>query len=159
MNKPPVALGVVDAEGVLRRLFVGATVNGLRFGVLQLLFDAHEPGEPYLNLASNWRTFETRPPEFPDLDQFESEPSDLEVARAVTLRHKQVTSVEVLAPWPHLVITFTDETLLFLNGKDMQYEPWTAGLSNVPTKDQVQVIACPGGQLALLLPNGGANEA
>ncbi|MBL0123458.1 MAG: hypothetical protein IPP88_12240 [Betaproteobacteria bacterium] len=56
MNSPVLP---VEANDILRRLFVGAVVNGVRFGLLQLLFDNQSAvGEPYLNLASQWRVFD-----------------------------------------------------------------------------------------------------
>lgn len=129
-------------------------MNGVRFGVLQLLFDSQSTvGEPYLNLASNWQVFTERPPQFPEFSvEAIEENAEREVTCAVMLRHKQVSAVEVLSPWPHLIMTFTDGTILFLNGKDDRYEPWTAGLACVPPEHRLQVIACPGGELAFILP-------
>lgn len=144
----------VDPDEILRRLFVGASVNGLRFGVLQLMFDNQSTiGEPYLNLASSWQVFNERPPQFSELGpEVIEEDSEHELTLAVALRHKQVSAVEVLSPWPHLVMTFTDGTTLFLNGKDDHHEPWTAGLAHAPPNQRLQVIACPGGELAFILP-------
>jgi hypothetical protein len=110
-------------------------------------------GEPYLNLASNWQVFGERPPQFPELGGTPSgETPEHELDRAIELRHKQVLAVEVLSPWPHLVMTFNDGTVLFLNGKDARHEPWTAGLAHAPAEQRVEVIACPGGELAIVLP-------
>ena len=50
------------------------------------------------------------------------------------------------------MLTFEDDSVLYLNGKNDQYEPWTAGLSGVPPEERIQVIACPGGELAFSLP-------
>ena len=158
MNLPP-SLHPIDPNAVLRALFVGATVNGLRFGLLQLIFDtANTQGEAYLNLASSWLTYDTRPNEFPEIDQLIESDQELEVQRAVALRHKQVADVEVQSTWPHFVMTFTDGTVLYVNGKDSQHEPWTAGLSHVPAEQQVQVIASPGGELAFILPRINKSE-
>ena len=110
-------------------------------------------GEPYLNLSSSWRVYESRPTEFPELHaELVDEGAEAELQRAISLRHKQVTNVEVLSPWPHLVFTFSDGAVLYLNGRDDQYEPWTAGLGGVAQDQQTQVIACPGGELAFVLP-------
>lgn len=149
-----------EANDILRRLFVGAVVNGVRFGLLQLLFDNQSAvGEPYLNLASQWRVFDQRPVHFPELGTLSNEETpEHEIARAVSLRHKRVSAVEVFFPWPHLVMTFTDGTVLFLNGKDTEYEPWTAGLAHAPPEQHTEVIACPGGELAFILPTR-ANDA
>lgn len=151
MNSP---LPPIDPKDILERLFVGAAVNGVRFGVLQLQFDSPTTGgEPYLNLASRWQVFNERPPQFPELGPPGSvETSEHELARAVTLRHKQVSAVEVLSPWPHLIMTFTDGTVLFLNGMETDFEPWTAGLAHTPPEQRTEVIACPGGELAFMLP-------
>jgi hypothetical protein len=154
MNSAP-SSRTVDPEAILRGLFVGASVNGLRFGVLQLIFEPvlTVQGEPYLNLSSNWRTYARRPNQFTEIDELTGEDPEQETQRAIALRHKQVANVEVLSPWPHLVMTFTDGIVLYLNGKDLQHEPWTAGISNAPAGRELQVIACPGGELAFLLPS------
>lgn len=145
---------LINPNDVLRRLFVGSVVNGVRFGVLQLMFDNQATvEEPYLNLASRWQVFAERPHHFPDLSaEAPDESSEHELARAVSLRHKEVSAAEVASPWPHLIMTFTDGTVLFMNGKDEQYEPWTAGLAHAPLGQQTEVIACPGGELAFILP-------
>jgi len=146
------------AESVLSPLLVGASVNGLRFGVPQLIFEAGPslPSEPYVNLASAWTVYPARPDSFPenesDLPEITQEE---EIRAAVSLRHKVVSSVEILEPWPHLVLTFTDHSVLYLNGKNDQYEPWTAGLTYPAPGKEIEVIACPGGELALLLPQDG----
>lgn len=151
MNSP---LPHIDPNDILRRLFVGAAVNGIRFGVLQLLFDNPSTvGEPYLNLASRWQVFAERPLQLPELDGAAPEETpEHELTRVVMLRHKQVSAVEVLSPWPHLIMTFTDGTFLFLNGKETHHEPWTAGLAHTPPEQRAEVIACPGGELAFILP-------
>ena len=142
------------AEFILQQLLVGAAVNGLRFGVLQLLFDTQEVnGEPYITLASAWVLYPARPETFPenetDAEEFSMEE---EILFAVSLRHKVVSSVEILEPWPHLVLTFTDNSVLYLNGKNIKYELWPTGLNGVPTDENIQIIACPGGGLAFFLP-------
>lgn len=143
----------IEPSAILSRLLLGAVVNGVRFGVLQILFDrASAIGEPYLNLASRWQLFGEKPREFPDLSAPADEPSEQELIRAIELRHKEVAAVEVLSPWPHLVITFTDSSVLFVNGKDAQYEPWSAGLAHAPRDFQTAVIVCPGGEMAFILP-------
>src|SRR6185369_2035579 len=151
MNSP---LPSIAPNEILSRLFVGAVVDGVRFGVLQLLFDNPSiDGEPYLNLASHWEVFAERPSQLPELGSAPTEETpEHELGRAIELRHRQVSAVEVLAPWPHLVMTFTDGTVLFLNGKNAQYEPWTAGLAHTPRECRIEVIACPGGELAFILP-------
>ena len=146
------------AESMLSPLFVGASVSGLRFGVLQLIFDpdVSVPSEPYINLASAWTLYPVRPESFPENESDIPEVNDEEeVLAAVSLRHKVVSSIEVLEPWPHLVLTFTDHSVLFLNGKNDQYEPWAAGLTYPPPGKDTQVFACPGGELAFLLPQDG----
>jgi hypothetical protein len=150
------------AESILGSILIGGSVSGVRFGALQLLFEpaAVVSGEPYINLSSAWTVFSTRPAAFPEneSDVLEST-EDVEIHMATSLRHKVVASVEVLEPWPHLVLTFTDNSVLYLNGKNDRYEPWTAGLSHTPPDEQVQGIACPGGELAFILPRVGANNS
>ena len=141
------------AESILRRLLVGSIVNGVRFGVLELLFDTQAvSGEPSLLLASAWTVYPERPDAFPENESdIDEGTSDDELALAVSLRHKEVLSVEVFSPWPHLVLTFTDKSVLFLNGKSDRYEPWIAGVYG-DQKERTEVIACPGGDFAFILP-------
>jgi hypothetical protein len=150
------------AGSVLGSILIGASVSGVRFGALQLLFEpeAAVSGEPYINLSSAWAVFPTRPAAFPEneSDVLEGTEDD-EIHMATSLRQRVVASVEVLEPWPHLVVTFTDNSVLYLNGKNVHYEPWTAGLSHTPPDEQLQVIACPGGELAFVLPRVGANNS
>lgn len=143
----------IDVNAILRTMFVGATVNGLRFGALQLLFDKVDiVGEPCLTLASTWRVYDARPAEVPSLDPDTEEDPEAEIRRAIALRHKEVADVEVLQPWPHLLMTFTDGSVLCVNGRDDRGEPWTALLAHAPAHRRMEVIACPGGELAFLLP-------
>ncbi len=142
------------AESTLQRLLVGASVVGIRFGALQLLFDSLAvPGEPYVNLSSAWYVYTSRPVTFPEHEE-EVPPlsEEAELACSVELRHKEVAAVEVLHPWPHLILTFSDGSVLYLNGRNERYEPWTAGLSGVLETDR-EVIACPGGGLTFILPS------
>jgi hypothetical protein len=145
------------AESTLQRLLLGTSVVGVRFGALQLLFDTLAvPGEPYVNLSSAWCVYPNRPVAFPENEEEVPVLSgEEELACAVALRHKEVAAVEVLHPWPHLVLTFSDGSVLYLNGRNERYEPWTAGLSGVPERDRVEVIACPGGGLAFIFPPSG----
>ena len=144
------------AESTLQRLLVDASVIGIRFGVLQLLFDTLAvPGEPYVNLSSAWCMYPKRPASFPENETDVTEASEEdEISIAASLRHKVVASVEILQPWPHLILTFSDSSVLYLNGKNDRYEPWTAGLSGVAPQDRIDVIACPGGGLTFILPPG-----
>ena len=142
------------AESTLQRLLLGASVNGVRFGVIQLLFDTLAVrGEPYVNLGSAWHVYSSRPVAFPEHEEQVPELSEEEeLASAVALRHKVVAAVEILHPWPHLILTFADSSVLYLNGRNERYDPWTAGLSGVAERDRVEVIACPGGGLTFILP-------
>jgi hypothetical protein len=146
------------AESLLGQVLVGSSVIGLRFGALQLLFTspAKVSGEPYINLSSAWTVFPARPDEFPEDESDVADcTDDDEVLLAASLRYKVVSSVEILEPWPHLILTFTDNSVLYLNGKNDRYEPWTTGLSHAPADERFEVIACPGGELAFILPQGG----
>ena len=71
----------------------------------------------------------------------------------MSLRHKVVSSVEILEPWPHLVLTFTDNSVLYLNAKNNNHEPWSAGLNGVLSDQNIQIIAGPDGGLAFFLPS------
>ena len=140
----------------MNRLFVGASVVGIRFGALQLIFDPPDiPGESCINLASAWLLYEERPSSFPENESDVAESTfEAEISVAVSLQHKIVASVEVGDPWPHLIVTFADGTVLYLNGKNEQYEPWTVAHYNFAANGTTQVIACPGGDI-ICIPQSG----
>src|SRR5688572_24947690 len=139
------------ARNTLRRIFVGATVSGVHFGVPQLEFETAEvPGEPYVQLFSDWTLHEARPDTFPD-DAPDGDVQD-DLLKSVALKHKVVEDVEVLAPWPHLLLTFGDGAVLCVNGKQREHEAWIAGLNAPSPATRVQVIAAPGGGLEFHFP-------
>jgi hypothetical protein len=145
----PVATAL--ARNTLRRILVGATVTGVHFAVPQLEFETAEvPGEPYVQLFSAWVLHETRPGHFPD-DAADAEPQE-DLLKSIALRHKVVEDVEVLAPWPHLLLTFGDGSVLCVHGKQLEREAWTAGVNCPSPATRVQVIATAGGGLEFHFP-------
>jgi len=145
----PVATSL--AISTLRRVFVGATVTGVHFGVPQLEFETAEvPGEPYVQLFSAWTLHDARPDTFPD-EPPEADAQD-DVLKSVALRHKVVEDVDVLSPWPHLLLTFGDGAVLCVHGRQHGHEAWIAGLNCPTPAGRVQVIAAPGGALQFRFP-------
>jgi len=143
------------AEAVLNRLFCGSTVTGLRFFTPQILLDGPKdiPQEGIINLTSEWGIFNSPLDEFPE--SFEQLTQEEEEIKIHNLRGEEVQKVEIASPWPHLMIFFKSGKVLYLNGHEEVYEPWTAGLTNFGnTKDEWQVVACPGGGLAVWAPKG-----
>ena len=128
------------ARDTLRRIFIGATVTGVRFGVPQQEFDTAEvPGEPYVQLFAEWTLHATRPESITDAAGADDAQDDL--LKSVALRHKVVEDVEVLAPWPHLLLTFGDGSVLCVQGRHEEHEAWIAGLNCPSPATRVQVIA------------------
>ena len=143
----PVATSL--ARETLRRIFVGATVTGVRFGVPQLEFESAEvPGEPFVQLFSAWTLHSERPDTFPAP---EADPGD-DVVKSVALRHKVVEDVDVLSPSPHLLLTFLDGAVLCVHGHHDEHEAWIAGLNCPSPATRVQVIAAAGGALEFRFP-------
>jgi len=146
------------AESVLNRLFKESLVNGLRFFTPQLLLDGPKDIRQggYINLTSEWEVFESVPPQYPDsFKELSQEEEELEIHK---LRGQEVEEIEILSPWPHLVVHFKSGKVLYMHGKNEQYEPWTAGLTNYGNdSDQWLVVACPGGGLAVWAPEGWAS--
>jgi hypothetical protein len=141
------------AEAVLNRLMKNSSVTGLRFFTPQLLLDGpkHIKQECFIKLSSNWKIFESFPNEFPEeLDDITPQKEELNIH---SLRGEEVEKVRILYPWPYLLIHFKSGKVLYLIGKDEQYEAWTAGLTNFgKTSDNCLVIACPGGELTVWTP-------
>lgn len=71
----------------------------------------------------------------------------------ISLRHKTVVGVEVCDPVPHLLLTFDNGSILYVNGHDEQYEPRQAGQS-ISESETWLVVACPGDLLAIWAPEG-----
>lgn len=147
------------AESVLNRLMKNSSVTGMRFFTPQLLLDGPKDinQEAYINLTSEWEIFDEHPEQFPQT--LEELPQEEEELKIHSLRGEEVESVEILSPWPHLVVNFKSGKVLYMNGKDEQYEQWTAGLTSFGESDQTWlVVACPGGGLAVWAPENYENQ-
>ena len=131
----------------------GSAVSGLRFFTPQLLLDGPKDirQEAFINLSSEWDIYEKILPEFPaTFKELTQEEEELEIHK---LREEEVERIEILSPWPHLVVYFKSGRVLYMNGKDEAYEPWTAGLTSFGNDaDEWLVVACPGGGLAIWAP-------
>jgi len=142
------------AESILNRLMIGSSVTGLRFFTPQLLLDGPSDirQEAFINLTSGWEVFDSLPTQFPEvIEEMSLEEEEIKIH---SLRGEEVKKIEILSPWPHLVTYFESGKVLYLNGKDDQYEPWTAGLSNFGIdSDNWLVVACPGGGIAVWAPD------
>jgi hypothetical protein len=148
------AVATTLAIDTLRRILIGATLTDVRFGVPQLEFESAEvPGEPYVQPFSAWTVHEERPASFAGPPGDAGGEDDL--LKAVALRHKVVDDVEVLAPWPHLLLTFLDGSVLWIHGREDAHEAWIAGLNAPTPAARVQVIAAPGGALRFRFPGDG----
>jgi hypothetical protein len=114
----------------MQYLLVGSDVVGLLFSAPQLMFgesERHRYGAG-LNLESRWVLYATLPSSFPDNEvELPKRTQDEDLALLCSLRHKMVRSVELGERLPHLILTFTDGTVLFVNGEGFQFEAWTAG--------------------------------
>jgi len=143
------------AEAVLNRLMKGSSVNGLRFFTPQLLLDGPDDirQEAYINLSSEWDIFDEIPDEH-NLN-FEELTQEQEEFKLHRLRGEEVDRIQILSPWPHLVVHFKSGKLLYMNGEDHDYEPWQAGLTNHgKDSDTWLVVACPSGGMAVWCPEG-----
>lgn len=149
------------AERVLRRLCVGAEVDGIRFGPIpQLLITDHASGKPhvrgqvYLNLASSWRIYPSRPTVIPRGEAFDETDEAEELRQLCELREAVIDQVELMADAPDLLITFADGRVFILNGRHEQYETWQLGIAFAPDVGAL-VVACPGNEVAVWsLPEG-----
>ena len=153
-NGTPTA--AIEATRILRQLLLGEQPSGLRFGMPQILFQSSPDkpkGEPYVNLASAWCVFPSRPGRLPATEAEVSGPTsnEEEYLLIISLRNKTVVDVEVCHPVPHLLITFDDSSVLYVNGHNEQYESWQAGQSFSEDETWL-VVACPGDSIAIWAP-------
>lgn len=148
------------AERVLRRLCVGAIIEGIRFGpILQVLLANDDwrgkpiPGQVYLNLESKWTTFPSRPPRFPDSEDDLPDVSDDDQVRVLCrLRLRKIAAVELGQAAPHLLLTLEDGSMFFVNGRHEMYECWQLGVCYAEPPNAWLVVACPGGDVAVWAP-------
>jgi hypothetical protein len=130
-------------ETVLSDVLVGASVCGVRFGTPQLLLAPREPiGECFVNLSSAWYVYSSRPAEFPAEESGVPElTQDQELLSLSSLQFERVYCVEILRPMQHLVLTFSNGAVLYINGHNPGPEPWGAGLNAFQKELSVWVIA------------------
>jgi hypothetical protein len=147
------------AEAVLRRLCGDSLIGGIRFGpVLQILIshinqEGAEPiyGQVYLNLGSSWKVFDIRPATFPNgEDELPEAPTEEQIQTICDLREGTIIKAELGEDQPHLILTLDDGRVVFVNGKHDMYECWDMGVAF--SGDGWQVIACPGGGVAIWAP-------
>lgn len=144
------------AEAVLRYLCVGAQIAGIRFGgIPQLLITDYASGKPrvrgqlYLNLASEWRVWRSRPATFPREGlALEELPEAEALQQIVDIRELVITEVELGEDAPDLLFTLEDGRVFFLIGRDEYYEAWDFGIAYAP-EGSALVVACPGNQVAV----------
>ena len=143
-----------DTSSLLNQLFVGASVNGVRFGSLQLLFyPASGSGELFVNLSSAFQIFESRPAAFPESESDVPEQSqEEEILSLFELRGYEISQVEIVEPAGHLALTFANGMVLYVNGSNAGPEPWHAGLNAFDHKDSIWVIAISGGRPFAYMP-------
>ena len=157
MNEPDKQL----AEDVLKKLCEGAQIDGIRFGpVLQIIISHHgvekqfARGQVYLNLLARWALFDTRPRRFPGGEEELPEVTpEEEIQRIVAMRERVITKVELGESDPHLILTLDDERVVFVNGMDDSYETWDMGVAFSSEEEPWQVVACPGGRVAVWAPS------
>jgi hypothetical protein len=150
------------AEAVIRRLCVGAQIDGVRFGpVPQLLVTDHATGKPpihgqvYLNLASTWRIYPERPAAFPRGEDALPEYDEGHALQLLLeLREAEIAGAELSADAPDLIFTFADGRVFFLNGRHERYETWQLGVAHARDDPPWLVVACPGDEVAVWAPPG-----
>ena len=147
------------ADAVLWRLCRDAQIGGIRFGpVLQILIrhinhEGDEPiyGQVYLNLGSSWKVFDSRPASFPNgEDELPEASTEEQIQTICDLRERTIVKAEIGEDEPHLILTLDDGRVVFVNGKHDLYECWNMAVAF--SGDMWQVIACPGGGLAIWAP-------
>jgi hypothetical protein len=147
-------------ESVLKFLCLDGQIDGIRFGpVPQLLISNSNKnsqsikGQIYLNLASKWRIYNTKPNEFPELEhEISSMTEEEEISEICKLRLKTITNISLTDINPNLIIEFNDQTTFYMIGYDPQYESWQLGVAYNPPNEFWDVIAMPGGEITAFIP-------
>jgi len=147
------------AEAVIRNLIVGTRIDAIRFrhDAFTILFDtqtAHvAAGEIYLHLDSWWQIFESRPAEFPENPAEKFAVSHEEhLLSLYRLREHQIMHAELGQSGADLIISFDNENVLFISGRDPRYESWELGTAIHDAENSFMVVATPGGNVATWCP-------
>ncbi|MES5927269.1 hypothetical protein QCI77_14805 [Bacillus cereus group sp. MG9] len=152
------------AENVLKHLFIGAQVDGLQFGISPATIKIHftdfeatvdYDGQLYVNIESKWCLFHTPPEKYPSNEgEFDDYTEEEEYKIIFEMRRKKVTDIQLGKATPHLIITFKNGQIMFVNGFHDYYECWQAG---VQFEDWL-VVAAPGNEIATWTPDEFTNK-
>ena len=146
-----------DPSPLLHQLFLGSSVYGVRFGALQLLFyPPSGSGELFINLSSAFQIFESTPAAFPESEsEIPDQSQEDEMLSLFALRGYEVSQVKIVEPAGHLVVTFANDTVLYVNGNNPGPEPWHAGFNAFERTQSMWVIAISGGRPLAYAPFAG----
>ncbi|TCZ79334.1 hypothetical protein E0485_05595 [Paenibacillus albiflavus] len=147
-------------ESVLNYLCIGGHIDGIRFGSIpQLLISNSEEnsttirGQIYLNLASKWCVYKTRPLFYPETERdITSMTEDEEILELCKLRLKTISNISLSDNKPNLIIELDDESIFYMNGYDDQFESWQLGVAFNTPEEYWDVIALPGGEITAFIP-------
>jgi hypothetical protein len=151
----------ISFEDVIKFLFVGGRIDGVRFGpVPQLLITNSDQnilelrGQIYLNLASRWCVFNRKPSNFPKNEGDIPKVNELEeLLMIIELRNKTIINGTIFKETSGLILEFADGSIFYMHGTNEKYESWDAGVAFNAMDEHWQVISMPGGELAGMIPN------
>ncbi|WP_080845291.1 hypothetical protein [Cytobacillus gottheilii] len=151
----------VQAERILKHLFIGTQVDGLQFGTspstLKLYFTNYKEiedfgGQLYLNIESKWCLYENPPIKYPaNEDEIKDYTEAEQYNRIYRIRRQKVTDVQLRETAPHLLLTLENGYTIFLNGSNEMYECWQAGVED--EEELWLVVAVPGEEIAIWVPD------
>lgn len=148
------------AERVIKRLCVGAQIDGVRFGPIpQLLLTDHASSKPpirgqvYLNLASAWTIFDRLPERLPHSEgDFAELAVSEQLAAICSIREQTIVKAGLGEEEPHLLLTLESGKIFFLNGHLEAYEPWQLGVALGDPSECWMVVARPYDAVAVWAP-------
>ena len=145
----------VLAEAILRHLCIGCRICGITFyAVPILLIDVVDEPQPstdiQLTIEGEWYVFDEFPVQLPVF-----EPSDRVVDKRRTaelicaigeLGWHHIIDVRLGESSPHLILTFDNEQILYINGHHDRFESWNISAG------EFMVVATPGDKVAIWCP-------
>ncbi|MCU5462679.1 MULTISPECIES: hypothetical protein [Bacillus cereus group] len=147
------------AENVLKNLFIGAQVDGLRFGIsptdTKIHFtNFHDPvhydGQLFINIETKWCLFNNPQKKYPsNEDEFDDYTENEEYKKIFEMRKQKVTNIQLGIENPHLIITLENGQIIYVNGFHEDYECWQAGVQS----EQWLVVAAPGNEISTWTPD------
>lgn len=148
-----------SAEKVLKYLLIGTQVDGVKFGldsgttILNFSnYSRKEESDFVLSIETAW-TLYPKPTDYPSCEAEIPNLTEKEQFQHIwSMRREKGVNVELGSLSPHLIIHLDSNKVLFVNGRDPNYECWQ--LEEEWMSGDWLVVAAPGDEVAVWCLDG-----